>query len=398
MKFCIAGKNEIALYGVELLLSLGIEKSNIFCLVNKTDSGNHTWQPSFKKFCIDNNLLIVQQSDLYAISDLIFISLEYDQIIKTKQFLSDKLYNIHFSLLPAYKGMFTSILPIMKGETYSGVTLHKIDDGIDTGDIIDQIKFDIPFGITGYGLYLKYLFYSKKLLRKNILNILNSFHDSIKQPILNSSYYAKNEISFDDFRISFYKTCFEVCNFVNAFSFRPYQLPEFKGHKIVKAFPSEQRSSGRPGIVVDEAKYTINVSTIDYNVRLLKNNLDETLITASNNDIENIKYFHSLGYPLDEKNNRGWSPLIVASYHGGLEVVKYLVETCLIDINQFNNNGTTVLMYAMTYAVKTDDLSILEFLIQNGADINQKDFFGKGLKEYALEYKNQTVIQYLNKY
>ena len=39
--------------------------------------------------------------------------------------------------------MYTSCLPILFNEKESGVTLHKIDRGIDTGDIIDQITFPI---------------------------------------------------------------------------------------------------------------------------------------------------------------------------------------------------------------------------------------------------------------
>ena len=39
--------------------------------------------------------------------------------------------------------MYTSIWPIINGENYCGVTLHEIDSGIDTGDIIDQIKVKI---------------------------------------------------------------------------------------------------------------------------------------------------------------------------------------------------------------------------------------------------------------
>ena len=58
------------------------------------------------------------------------------EIIKTKNFKSNKLFNLHFSLLPSYKGMHTSAFPILNGEKYSGVTIHKIDNGIDTGDII----------------------------------------------------------------------------------------------------------------------------------------------------------------------------------------------------------------------------------------------------------------------
>ena len=38
------------------------------------------------------------------------------------------------------------VIPIFNGEKYSGVTIHKIDNGIDTGEIIYQLKFKINFG------------------------------------------------------------------------------------------------------------------------------------------------------------------------------------------------------------------------------------------------------------
>lgn len=52
----------------------------------------------------------------YEIENLIFISCEFDQLIKPEKFNSPFLYNIHFSLLPAYKGMYTSALPLYNGE------------------------------------------------------------------------------------------------------------------------------------------------------------------------------------------------------------------------------------------------------------------------------------------
>ena len=72
-----------------------------------------------------------------------FISLEYHRLIDPLKFVTSKLYNPHFSLLPAYKGMYTSALPLLNDEKDAGVTLHHIDSGIDTGDIIDQIIFPI---------------------------------------------------------------------------------------------------------------------------------------------------------------------------------------------------------------------------------------------------------------
>ena len=71
--------------------------------------------------------------------------------------------------------MYTSALPIINNELETGVTLHKIDSGIDTGDIIDQIKFKIENNFTARDLYFKYLFYSKELLKKKRLNQVAQF-------------------------------------------------------------------------------------------------------------------------------------------------------------------------------------------------------------------------------
>ncbi|WP_236847560.1 hypothetical protein [Campylobacter sp. P0109] len=116
MKFCIAGKNNIAVNALDYLINeLHFCKENIFVVINKTDSGVNLWQKSLKKYALDNNIKIKTLEDCYDIKDLIFLSLEFDRIIKIEFFKTKKMYNIHFSLLPAYKGMYTSALPIING-------------------------------------------------------------------------------------------------------------------------------------------------------------------------------------------------------------------------------------------------------------------------------------------
>lgn len=161
-----------------------------------------------KKYALDNNIKIKTLEDCYDIKDLIFLSLEFDRIIKTEFFKTKKMYNIHFSLLPAYKGMYTSALPIINGEKYSGVTLHKIDNGIDTGDIIDQIKFEIDLNDTARDLYLKYIENSFILFKKNIKNIKNIFEGnfiSISQQAIGSSYYSKKAIDYSNLKFDYKK-------------------------------------------------------------------------------------------------------------------------------------------------------------------------------------------------
>ena len=51
--------------------------------------------------------------------------------------------NIHPSLLPAYRGPNPVYWVVANGESKTGVTAHFIDEGIDSGDIIDQMEVSI---------------------------------------------------------------------------------------------------------------------------------------------------------------------------------------------------------------------------------------------------------------
>ena len=136
---CIAGKNKCAIDCLTYLLKK-YPDFKILALPNKSDDGNDTWQKSFKKFAQKNKVPITNLKSLYNKENLYFFSLEFEEILNTKLFKSKNLFNFHFSLLPKYRGCHTNYYQILNGEKNSGVTLHKIDRGIDTGMIID-IKF-----------------------------------------------------------------------------------------------------------------------------------------------------------------------------------------------------------------------------------------------------------------
>lgn len=52
-------------------------------------------------------------------------------------------WGIHASLLPNYAGGAPLVWAIIEGQTKTGVTLFKLDDGVDDGDIIMQEEFEI---------------------------------------------------------------------------------------------------------------------------------------------------------------------------------------------------------------------------------------------------------------
>ena len=172
MNLVIAGKNSIAVDVLEYAIKdMSIP---IFVVLNKTEDFKNGFQKSLGFYAKLWNIPIVNLEEVYDYHDAVFLSLEFDRIIKPSFFKTTFLYNIHFSLLPAYKGMFTSALPFINGESASGVTLHKIDSGIDTGDIIDQKRFEILEDDTARSLYLKYIKHGTKLVIEKLTNLLNN--------------------------------------------------------------------------------------------------------------------------------------------------------------------------------------------------------------------------------
>ena len=232
---CIAGKNEIACEALEWLLrNLDLSENNVIALPTVNDSGVDGWQPSLKKLASLNNIRIVKLEDLYSISDLIFLSLEFDRVIKPERFLTNQLFNIHFSLLPAYKGVYTSIFPIINGEKYSGVTLHKIDSGIDTGDIILQKKFRLKMEYTARQLYSKYNQMAIKLFKESIILLLSRNYTVSEQSPIGSSYYSRGSIDLNHTELSLNKSGYQIYNYLRALIFPEYQLPQLDGKKIYK--------------------------------------------------------------------------------------------------------------------------------------------------------------------
>ena len=261
MNICIAGKNSIAVDAVKYILEDNhISKDNLFVLPGPEDSGKDSWQPSLLKFATDNDLNVVKIESLYNIKDLKFFSLEYSQLIKPQLFESNHLVNIHFSLLPAYKGMYTSAHPLLNGENSSGVTLHKIDSGIDTGDIISQQKFDINLNDTARDLYMKYLLFSLKLIKENFKNILNDNYSTVPQEKINSSYFSKKSIDYSNLKIDFKRTSFEIHNQIRAYIFKEYQLPVIKNKKIKKTILLDEKIDTS---VIIEEKDCFVISGID---------------------------------------------------------------------------------------------------------------------------------------
>ena len=389
MKICIAGKNSIAINICEYLL-LNYPEVELVGVVNKTDDGKNKFEPSFKNFLLLNNIQELDLQDVYNIYDLVFISLEFDRLIKTEKFNTKRIFNIHFSLLPEYKGMYTSALPILHGKDYTGVSLHEIDNGIDTGNLIDQIKFSIDDNETARTLYYKYLKYGTDLLKNNLKSIIDCTYSSNKQDASKASYFSKNAIDYSNIEINFNKTAFQVISQIKAYTFREYQMPQAYGISFCKAEILNNRSIEKPGTILNENFTEIDISSIDYDIRLYKDLLPAFIESCRLGNFDMVKKLLPYIFDINEKDENGWNALMVALYNDNREIINFLLQNNA-SVNVVNNNGTTCLMYAKEPALKSKDYTIINRLLQINNSLHKKDLFGKTIFEYV---KGQDINLY----
>jgi len=139
-----------------IVLDSTIKNSNvvaIFC--RPADSSNETIM-KIKETGKKHSIPVMQPSkkDLYNyISHIKNLNIDLIVVCGYKYIIPKEIFdipifrtiNIHPSYLPAYRGQHVVNWAIINGEKETGVTIHYIDEEIDTGDIIVQKKISILF-------------------------------------------------------------------------------------------------------------------------------------------------------------------------------------------------------------------------------------------------------------
>lgn len=396
MNVIFAGKGQ-ALVAIILSALPKIPVKNLFVLPVENDKGQDDWQVSVYKLAQFKKLNIISLDRAKLLDDAVFISVQYDKILRPEEFKSEKIYNIHFSFLPFYKGVYPAIWPILNQEDFSGVTLHCIDNGIDTGNIIDQEKVFITDVTTSFTLYQQCCEEAVRIFAKNFAIIISTkYNAGQKQPSLKGSYYSKKSLDLKTYRIDLRKTACEVSAQLRSMMFKPYQMPKINDVEINDVEIIEDRNYKMTGKIIDENDDHFLISTIDYLIKAKKDYSATLFGLLNESKIEEALDLIKKNDLVNATNEKGWTPLCIAVYTGNYNLCKKLLE-CGADVNSSNFKGTNILMYAKSYASKTGDLEIVRFLIENGADINHRDNYDNDILHYARVENNSEVIQYFKK-
>lgn len=153
MKNIVIGAVNSTKFLIETMLELNIDVSYVFSLDDAVSENISGYYPlhelaekngiPFKKYCKINDVENIEIMKTME-PDFIF-AIGFSQLV-SKEILDipkNGVIGLHPADLPKYRGRAVVVWQMLSGVKNSKVTLFKIDEGADTGDIIDQEPFAI---------------------------------------------------------------------------------------------------------------------------------------------------------------------------------------------------------------------------------------------------------------
>ena len=163
---------------------------------------------------VDDFHLSSFKEELIKLSADIFVVIAY-RILPKQIYSIPKLgsINLHASLLPSYKGAAPIQRAIINGEDYPGLSVFFLNDFVDSGELISQLKVNVEesdsFGDVWNNLYLKSPNFMLKTLdlissnKKSLISNLNleeSYAPKIKREELQIDWKEKNNLIYNKIR------------------------------------------------------------------------------------------------------------------------------------------------------------------------------------------------------
>ena len=141
--------------------------------------GNKLTMPPVKEFALENGLKVFQPTKLKTAESIelfnshkadVVVVVAYGRILPESYLnaFPKGAINVHFSLLPKYRGAAPVNWAVVNGETKTGITTMKMDAGLDTGDILLQSETAIDAEENAINLMARLSFEGANLLSETL--------------------------------------------------------------------------------------------------------------------------------------------------------------------------------------------------------------------------------------
>ncbi len=280
MKTVVFAYHNIGIVGLDALKRQGFDIRAIFS--HRDDPGENVWFESVVEwaqrhritvFCPENVNEPQWVARIAGVGPEIIFSFYYRSLLD-KEILSIPplgAFNLHGSLLPAYRGRCPVNWVLVNGEKRTGVTLHHMTEKPDAGDIVGQKEVLIEFEDTALTLYGKLCGKAKELLDENLPLLKRGIAPRRPQDPRLASYFGGRKP--EDGKIDWHWPVIRIYNLIRAVT-EPYpgafaSLPEGEKLFIWWAYPEEGMASDLAAGVVEFENGSVYIRASDGRLRLV---------------------------------------------------------------------------------------------------------------------------------
>ncbi|GAB1448385.1 methionyl-tRNA formyltransferase [Bacteroidota bacterium] len=257
----------------ELLIS--DKRVEICFIVPRNDTKDSTLLEFSKTYNIDYLFPVnINSDDFFELAKKyncdLFVSLSFNQIFKERiiNLPPLKTINCHAGKLPFYRGRNILNWALINDEKEFGITVHYVDEGIDTGDIILQKVYPISDN-DDYGTILNIAFKECAIiLHEAIIKLIEGTVIPIKQAEIHPvGFYCGKRVEGDE-EVNWHQSSREIFNFIRAVANPAPLASSFYNGKLVKIGKAALVDNapifkGKPGQILTKTPRGFLVKTKD---------------------------------------------------------------------------------------------------------------------------------------
>jgi len=275
IRIIFMGTPEFAVPSLDLLYKAGYNIVGVITAPDKpAGRGMKLSESEVKKYAVKKNLKILQPDKLKHpdfIEELRQLKADL-QVVVAFRMLPEMVWkmpplgtiNLHASLLPQYRGAAPINWAIINGEKETGVTTFKLQQEIDTGNILLQEKIKINDNETAGTLHDKMKSIGAELLLKTVQQLQNGTLQEHAQSY-SSMLRLAPKIFSEDCKINWDQNVEDIFNFIRGLSPYPAAFTFLHGKKL-KIFSAEKQQHiglGSPGDYVTNNKSYLKFAAKD---------------------------------------------------------------------------------------------------------------------------------------
>jgi len=285
MRIVFAGTPKFAVKSLSVLNQSEHEVVAVYCQPDRPKGrGKVLTACPVKIFSEENNLLVIQpedfkdkqsQTQLALLNPDVMVVAAYGQILPKAVLEIPKLgcLNIHASLLPRWRGAAPIERAILEGDRETGISIMKMNEGLDTGDIMLDKKCMISNHETAQTLHDTL----SNIGANAILETLNMLPTLKARPQQNNEATYAEKVTKDEAQIDWHQSAEKISRVIRAFNPRPIaytnaMAKQFKNRvlRIIEAEIVNRQTTNSPGEVIKYDKDVCYIATSNGVINLKK--------------------------------------------------------------------------------------------------------------------------------